>query len=52
MWREEDAADIRSPFVSYGICFAFVIIGGRIDRDSVYAWYPIGDIRTLSAPSL
>ena len=44
--------DIRSPFVSHGICFAFVIIGGRIDRDRVYAWYPIGDIRTLLAPSL
>jgi len=38
--------------VSYGICFAFVIIGGRIDRDRVYAWYPIGDIRTLLVPSL
>jgi hypothetical protein len=38
--------------VSYGICFAFVIIGGRIDWGSVYTWYPIGDIRTLLAPSL
>jgi hypothetical protein len=38
--------------VSYGICFAFVIIGGRIDGDRVYALYPIGDIRMLLAPSL
>ena len=38
--------------MSHGIRFAFVIIGGLIDRDRVYVWYPIGDIRTLLAPSL
>ena len=32
--------------------FGFVIIGGRIDQDCVYGWYPIGDDRTLLAPSL
>jgi len=38
----------------YGICFAFIIIGGRSDRDSIhaYAWYPMGDMRTLLSPSL
>lgn len=35
-----------------GILFAFAILGGRIDRDRVYAWYPIGDDRILKAPSL
>lgn len=35
-----------------GIRFAFVIIGGHIDQDRVYGWYPIGDDRTLLAPSL
>jgi hypothetical protein len=38
--------------VSIAICFAFVISGGRIDRDRVDAWYPIGDMRTRLAPSL
>lgn len=35
-----------------GILFAFAIIEGRIDRDRVYAWYPIGDDRMLTALSL
>lgn len=35
-----------------GILFAFPIIDGRIDRDQVYAWYPIEDTRELKAPSL
>lgn len=35
-----------------GILFAFAIIGGRIDRDRVYAWYPIEDNRKLKAESL
>ena len=35
-----------------GILFAFPIIRGRIDRDRVYAWYPIEDNRELKATSL
>jgi hypothetical protein len=35
-----------------GILFAFAIIGGRIARDRVYAWYPIEDNRVLKADSL
>jgi hypothetical protein len=35
-----------------GILFALPIIGGRIDRDRVYAWYPIEDNRVLKAYSL
>lgn len=35
-----------------GILFAFPIIGGRIGRDRVYAWYPIEDNRELKADSL
>lgn len=38
--------------MSHGICFAFAIIGGSIDWDRVYVWYPIGNIRTLLTPSL
>src|SRR5260221_14677143 len=35
-----------------GILFGFAIIRGRIDRDRVYAWYPIEDNRELKATSL
>jgi hypothetical protein len=35
-----------------GILFAFAIIGGRIDRDRVYAWYPIDDDRILKVLTL
>lgn len=35
-----------------GIRFAFAIIGGRIDQEQVFAWYPIDDARTLKAYSL
>lgn len=34
-----------------GILFAFAIIQGRIDRDEVYAWYPIEDRRELKTAS-
>jgi SUKH superfamily protein len=35
-----------------GIRFGFALIGGRIKKDWVYAWYPIEDERVLKTCSL